>query len=107
MGPLPDPALSWLPCIVFQGLVLTLSDFSSGGSATFCSLSGSSSPKSMFLPSSNRRFGLSRAFISSTSAGTQPAREGDSDDAKRDPVIARRFERRTEQEDGSFYRHCL
>jgi hypothetical protein len=28
-------------------------------------------------------------------------------DAKRDPFIARRLEQRTEQEDGSFYRHCL
>jgi hypothetical protein len=28
-------------------------------------------------------------------------------DAKRDPTVARRLEQRTEQEDSSFYRHCL
>ena len=28
-------------------------------------------------------------------------------DAKRDPIVARRLEQRTEQEDGSFYRHCV
>ena len=28
-------------------------------------------------------------------------------DAKRDPIVARRLEQRTEQEDPSFYRHCL
>jgi hypothetical protein len=28
-------------------------------------------------------------------------------DAKRDPIVTRRLEQRTEREDGSFYRHCV